>query len=907
MRSRSYRTKVRRLVGCTFLAALGVAFAPAFEALADEGEKQPKFPPFNVLLKDAESVPTDPAARPLFKLFKKGQNLYAELGPGVFNQDLIVCASIARGVGYGDVLGGMSLNFGNDWLWQFRRTDDDKINIVRRNIRFTAKSGSPESDAVKLAYTDSILFNLPIATMGPSGGPVVDLTPVFMSDLAGVGGGLPGFGFVPSRSSWASVKAFDENVEIQVAATFAGGGYSELDSVPDGRTATVHIHYSLSKLPQTGYQPRVADDRVGYFLTVLKDYSKSGEEDRFVRYINRWDLRKKDSGLSVSPPVKPIVFHLEKTIPIKYRQPIREGILEWNKAFDKLGFYNAVEVRQQEESDTWDPEDVRYNTFRWITSGAGFAMGPSRVNPLTGQILDADIIFDSDFIEFWRDDYETFTPKSIAAMTGGPLDLASYQAQMKQAGHHEHSLLCRCELHSGRSRDFALGATVLATRKFSEEEVEKMIMQGLKEVTMHEVGHTLGLRHNFKASSTISLDDANDTEKTKDKGLTSSVMDYAPANLMPKDSKQGDFYSQTLGPYDYWAIDYGYTTKNDPAELKKIAARSGEPDLVYATDEDTRGIDPDPLTNRWDLGSDPLAFAKARTKLVSELWDGLVDRVVKDGEGYQKARRAFGVLLSSHGQACYMASRYIGGIYVTRSHKGDKDAKAPFVVVDPAKQREAMALLEEQVFSDKPFKLPPELYNQLSSTRWSHWGSYVPMRPDLAVHEVITLWQDRILQQLLSSLTLERLHDSELRVPADQDAFTTAELLERLTKAVFAEVDNLPEADYTPRKPAISSLRRNLQRAYLQRMGDMAMGDTSAPEDCQTVAYAELASLETRINKLLEKNTKLDAYSKAHLTETASRIHKILDAKMQLGGGGGGLQFLILGQPTGEQAKPQRP
>ena len=134
-----------------------------------------------------------------------------------------------------------------------------------------------------------------------------------------------------------------------------------------------------------------------------------------MRYINRWDLTKADSSSDVSPPKKPIVFWLEKTIPYKYRAPIREGILEWNKALEKAGFVNAIEVRQQPDNADWDPEDINYNTFRWITTNTKYsaAMGPSRVNPTNGQILNAQIIFDSDFLRAWKTSYETFTPQNI--------------------------------------------------------------------------------------------------------------------------------------------------------------------------------------------------------------------------------------------------------------------------------------------------------------------------------------------------------------------------------------------------------------------------------------------------------------------------------------------------------------
>jgi Met-zincin/Domain of unknown function (DUF5117)/Domain of unknown function (DUF5118) len=869
---------------------------------AHKAAPKPKFPPYADVLKDAKSIDG------LIKLHHKGNQVYAELSSSQLDRDFIVLISIARGIGEAELglISGMSWGFGDDWLWQFRRVDDN-IHIVRRNVRFKAASGSPEERAVKLAYTDSVLFSLPIATIGPSGGLVVDLTPVFMSDLPQISHSLHGFSFASNKSNWAEVKGLPENVELEVAATYASGGSFNIDTVPDSRGATINVHYSISLLPQTGYQPRMADDRVGHFLTAIKDFSKKSDEDRFVRYINRWDLQKAEPSAELSPPKRPIVFWIEKTVPYKFRKPISDGILEWNKAFEKAGFVNAIEVHQQMDKDDTDPENINFNFFRWITAGAGFAMGPSRVNPATGQILDADIIFDADFIQFWKREYENFTPASIAAMTGGAVDVREYEQEVARIPPHlRHGYMCRCELHHGMAREFALGSIAMLARGLGPEqakEQEKLIMQGLKEVTMHEVGHTLGLRHNFKASSTMSLADVNNPEKTKGVGLTSSVMDYTPANIVGKDFKQSNYYSDTIGPYDMWAIEYAYKpqsggTDGEVVELKKIASRAAEPLLAYATDEDTRGIDPDPLSNRFDLGSDPIEYAKDRTKLIAELWPGLVDRITENGDGYERARQAFGVLLGNYGRAVFFASRYIGGINVNRDHKGDPNGRAPFVVVPAAKQREALSLLETHVFSDKPFSFPPELYNHLASTRWAHWGVDFPSRPDYAVHDVIAMWQDRMLFRMLAPVTLRRLHDTELEVPSDQDALTTAELLTRLTSAIFAEVDSLPQGEYSNRKPAIASLRRNLQRLYLKRLAAIAMRTEiplppgpvdfsnfaflqgSIPEDCQTVAYAELITLHDKIKKVLDNNPKLDAYSRAHLLETSERIQKVVDARL---------------------------
>ncbi len=515
----------------------------------------------------------------LWTLYHKEQQLLAELKPSDLSKDYIVLPSISKGVSSGMVIGGMSWQpEDEDIVWAFKKVDE-KLFVLRRNFRYKAAPGSPEAKAVEFAYSDSVVYALPILATGPGGGLLVDMTQVFMNDDLGIGRGLGlGFRLATDRSTWGKVKAFPNNVELELAAVYAGAGIGGPATVPDAKGVQVGVHYSISPLPASGaYKPRVADDRVGYFLTAVKDFSNRNDDEHFIRYINRWDLKKKDASLDVSTPEKPIEFYIEKTVPVFLRPTVEAGILEWNKAYAKLGFSNAVRVQHEEEFEASagveiDPEDVRYNFFRWITADAGFAMGPSRVDPRTGQILDADIIFDAGFLDSWKSQYETFTAQTAAQLqpNATPFDLES-------VGSHKHRLncsLCRDMQHQmGFAAATFLGHGISLDGKLPDE----FVHQGLKEVVMHEVGHTLGLRHNFKASAWKTLEEMNDPAKSRTEPTVGSVMDYTPPNIVPKGTPQGAYYTTTLGPYDMWAIEYGYKIikGDEKAELAKIASRSG--------------------------------------------------------------------------------------------------------------------------------------------------------------------------------------------------------------------------------------------------------------------------------------------------------------------------------------------
>ncbi|MCA8997576.1 MAG: zinc-dependent metalloprotease, partial [Planctomycetaceae bacterium] len=559
------------------------------------------------------------------------------------------------------------------------------------------------------------------------------------------------------------------------------------------------------------------------------------------------------------------------------------GILEWNKAYRKLGFAGAIKVDQQPDDPDFDPENIHYNTFRWMTADAGFAMGPSRVDPRTGQILDADIIFDASFLDSWNQRWETFRSDDVAALTPNwsPYDETLLNGGSLPLG-HRHSTACSYCFEMQRQTGFAAAVFMASGVSATGELPKEFVHEGLKEVVMHEVGHTLGLRHNFKASTWKPLEEINNPESGKAEGTIASVMDYAPANLMVDPKEQGLYYSQTIGPYDYWAIEYGYKpiSSKEDEELEKIASRAGEPQLAYGTDEDTRSFDPDPYSNRFDLGQDPLAYVKRQIETTSKLLPEVVDKTVKDGEGYQKARQAFNLLFNEYHRALGFAARFPGGVSVSRHHKGDENAKPPFEVIDAETQRDAMKLVTETAFSPPP--IDGESLNYLAVSRWSHWGTRDPIRLDVPVHDDVLSLQESLLSQTLSSMTLDRILDNEFKVPDDKDAYTLAEHLDMIVNSIFSEWQAPVEGNVSNRKPAIDSFRRNLQRAAVRRLCAIVTHGSGSPYDAQTLVRMHLRKLQEQAEKKLDGGTPLDAYSRAHLADSLARIEQALNADVSL-------------------------
>ena len=362
----------------------------------------------------------------------------------------------------------------------------------------------------------------------------------------------------------------------------------------------------------------------------------------------------------------------------------------------------------------------------------------------------------------------------------------------------------------------------------------------------------------FKSSSIYSLDGLN--SKTGEATI-GSVMDYWGVNIAPEGQEQGHYFTPTIGPWDYWVIEYAYKpidASNPEGELKglgEIASRAATPELTYGTDEDVIGYryrDLDPLVNLWDLGADPLEFAKQRREIVAGLWDKIADKVTKEGMGYQRVRQAFGRLLYEHANTMYLACRYIGGQAHHRDHRGDENGRLPFAPVPAAKQREALQFLKEYALSDKAFDFPADLLNSLAITRWSDWGSdsWNAIRFDYPVHGIILRNQAFILERLLYPTVLSRVQDTELKFAKGEDAFTLPELFSGITDAVWMELGRgcgceavvelryvhfqFPSRSATRTPEAYSSNWCWTQRVARLRMRDRSHASTS---DRSTVRY----------------------------------------------------------------------
>ncbi len=977
---------------------VAVAWASLF-GFSAVSARAAELPPFDKVSEGFTQIAvTDQGdSKGLFSIWKreKDNQLIGELPKNFAGKRYFIALTVSSG----DLYAGLQAG---DWVVEWRRYDD-RIALIAPNLE-TRATGDPESKAsVKRLFTDQVLLDVPILAMGPTGGPVIDFDDLLVSNATR----FFGSSVRVSNSrlfSIQSAKVFPENVEL--AIEIVGNG---------GKLQTIHYSFSEVKPTSTGFKPREADERIGYFTTSFSDLSKYEDDETRVRYINRWHLEKRDPNLKLSPPKEPIRFFVEHTTPVRYRRWIKAGVDYWNKAFEKIGIVDAIVIEYQDAQSPVhmekDPEDVRYNFIRWLNNDIGTAIGPSRVHPETGQILDADIILTDGWIRHFNFNYhdlmpqlamEGFSPETLAWLGTHPSwdprvrmappaeanfrrNRTAMQSQKPMAGYtmaNADSALIGdeefdglygqvsqknglCMAASGRNMDLALARMNWALTLLADEEVEKEkkkkekeeeeeekakqaasaeadkkpesadadakpaedkkddedkseavakaddkditdLLDGMPEwfvgplladLVAHEVGHTLGLRHNFKASALHTLDDINSSKVKGVKPFTASVMDYIPINYrLEAGEVQGDYAMIDIGPYDFWAIEYGYTF--DDKKLPEILKRCSEPELQYATDEDTGG--PDPLARRYDFTADPLDYAVEQMKLVDVYRKRILEKFVKDGDSWAKARRGYELTLGLQTRSVSMMAGWVGGAFVNRDKKGDPGDRPPVVVVPAKQQRDALEFVIKTTFRDEAYGLTPKLLERMSVDKWLDGGGRSSMASEATwpIHDRILGVQASALTQLMNPTTLRHVYDNELRLPADEDALTLPELLETISKATWEELDMECPDGRNDRQPMISSLRRNLQREHLQRLMDLVLeqsDDTAAYKPISNLARQQLHTLAARIEKSVNRcGEKMDAYTSAHLAESKERIERALNASYTYNAGSQQVPMMIL-------------
>ena len=621
------------------------------------------------------------------------------------------------------------------------------------------------------------------------------------------------------KSKITAIRNYPLNTDVEVEYVYENPApaVSGDEEVTDSRNVSIHLRHSLIAMPENDYQPRFTDHRMGFFAEQVTDLTDDTVTP-FRDLVQRWRLVKQDPAAPISEPVEPIVWWIENTTPMEFRESIRQGVLAWNLSFEKTGFRNALEVRVQPDDADWDAGDIRYNVLRWTSSPnppfSGY--GPSFSNPRTGQIIAADIMLE----------YSGVTRRVQIQRILDNLDFSRVPERFEPGyctiGH---------ELHLSQ----VFGRLALDTLQMGSAAEERLIHEFLVDLTLHEVGHTLGFAHNFAASNMLTLDEIHDPEVVAERSLYASVMDYTDVHIATGGREQTAYFATQPGAYDDWIVEYSYSPAlQDPAaereRLRRIASRSTEPQLLFGTDDHVMrgpGWAMDPRVHFYDLSSDPVGYAEDRLNLVDELLATARDKNAANGESWHRLRDAYGVLLAQFSRSISVLAHQIGGVYVNRSVVGQPGADVPFVPVSLANQQRAMDGLATRLFAPDALAGSGELYSYLQAQRrlWDFFGE----TEDPKVHEWLLSVQRGVLAHLLHRTVMTRITDSRLY----GNAYALGDMMEDLTAAIF-------DAD---RRGDVNTFRQNLQVEYVSRLTEIVT-EQGHDYPSQSMALYQLREIE---------------------------------------------------------------
>ncbi len=882
------------------------ASAPPRTATAAPALNTP--PSFASIIKDARRIDG-----PL-TLWQKEDKVWIELLPEQFNQPFMLSPKIRTGIGEAWVLGGLmadSINgAGGPQVVEFVRVHN-QVRLQARNTDVMAKAGTPEALAVAVSYSASLLGSTQVASAPhPDRKSIlIEANPLFLSDMLGVGmmlqrGLRQGYGLDRSNTTITAVRGTPQVTVIETSSHYyngspampAAGGLAALLGgpsptlpryLPDSRSLLVGLHYSLAPLPATPMPTRAADPRLGLFTTSVLDFSNDLERTPRQRLVNRWRLEKKDPAAELSDPVQPITFWIDRNVPLAYRETVRSAILEWNKAFEKIGIRGAIAVQQQPDDASFDTLDFGYASVRWMMNAEPSfgAIGPSHVDPRTGEILDADIAFEGMAARSIRGVRAQVLgasgPKAMPAWLQ-PLAVPDAQADegdgSAMPGKRSRQALCMHAAFGVEQLGYALDVLEARGELDPDSPVAQQFVQDyVKDSIMHEVGHALGLRHNFRASRVYSEAQLSDAEFTRANGTTGSVMEYNAVNLARPGERAGVPFQTTLGPYDYWAIEYAYkpmppgsTPAAEKAELQRIASRSAEPLLAYGTDEDAAfGLDPETL--QLDLGSDPLAFAAKRLDIARDLFRRQETRVLAPDRDYAVLRRSIVYALTDASRAIGVLARQIGGVRTLRDYPGS--GRDPLVPVEARVQRQALELISQAVLSPSGLALSPALQRRIAPD-FLERGEALGVPTDFSVAERLLDLQRAVLGYLMSDMVARRILDSVGKVDQPAQAFQLSEVYARLSRDVWTELDGSGSP--------ITAARRELQRDHVNRLAGAMLRPAATPRaDARGLLREQTRALLARLQTAQRKTAGLDAETRAHLADCVDTLRQALAAPMQ--------------------------
>ncbi len=747
--------------------------------------------------------------------------------------------------------------------WVFKITKNyNRLDFIRCNTNFYYDPANAISKAANVDVSDAVFYADKVGAED-SLGYLVKADGLFLSEkLDPVKPNFPPNippgaifnvgSFVADKSGYEKIRSFPNNTDVVVSLAYDNPtplNYGD-KSITDARYVRVKMQHSFIEMPKSDYKPRFDDPRVGYFTQEM-DNMTSTKAIYYYDMINRWHLVKKDPNAAMSEPVEPIVWWVENTTPVELRQIVLNAGNKWNEAFEKAGFKNAVVMKMMPDTATWDPADIRYNVIRWVSSDLGYAIGPSFVNPRTGQILGSDITIDFGFLGAIMSEQEVFKP------TGYP-SLSNAKSWIAMRNH-----FMNCDMAKGMQMQYAAGNVIAECFDASPEELATLKEQFYTELVLHEMGHTMGLNHNMKSSHMLSPAELNDKNMTRQYGVTGSVMDYSTVNAALDHSKQADYYTTRPGPYDNWAIEYGYTPfspANEKAGLEKILSRSTDPKLIFGNDADIAFIGGgiDPRVNTWDMSSDMVIYGTDRFKLVNELMGKLKDKYAKPGNTYADMRWKYNMLINQRYSMAVPIAMYIGGIYIDRSFVGQNPSVAPFTPVPVEYQKKALDVLNTYIFSPNAFDADSYLFPYLQMQRrgFNFFGRSEDPKPELTVYYL----QSYILDCILNEFTLARANRTTLY----GNTYSSANIMNDVTAMVF-------DADI---KSDVNLYRQNLQTEYVKTVAAILLRG-SYDDPSKAAALSTLRNIKEKLNKASSSNEQ----TKAHRANLQFLIDKALVIK----------------------------